>query len=136
MCGNVAGMGEPESSVTDRAAPVAADRRKRREAAAAHWRDLREMLADERAHVDALRRRDAEAARLNPDGQPIGLALSGGGIRSATFSLGVVQALAQRGLLRRIDYLSTVSGGGYIGAWLLPASIARETRRIRWARSR
>lgn len=52
----------------------------------------------------------------------IGLALSGGGIRSATFSLGVMQALAHRGLLRRIDYLSTVSGGGYIGSalsWLL-----------------
>lgn len=48
----------------------------------------------------------------------IGLALSGGGIRSATFSLGVVQALAQHGLLKYVDYLSTVSGGGYIGACL------------------
>lgn len=51
-----------------------------------------------------------------------GLALSGGGIRSATFSLGVMQALASRDLLKRMDYLSTVSGGGYIGSaltWLL-----------------
>ena len=48
----------------------------------------------------------------------VGLALSGGGIRSATFSLGVLQALAASGLLRRIDFLSTVSGGGYIGAFL------------------
>ncbi len=47
-----------------------------------------------------------------------GLALSGGGIRSATFNLGVLQALAELKLLSRIDYLSTVSGGGYIGAWL------------------
>jgi hypothetical protein len=47
-----------------------------------------------------------------------GLALSGGGIRSATFSLGVLQALAARRLLTSFDYLSTVSGGGYIGAWL------------------
>lgn len=47
-----------------------------------------------------------------------GLALSGGGIRSAAFSLGVVQALAQRGILARTDYLSTVSGGGYLGAAL------------------
>jgi hypothetical protein len=54
-----------------------------------------------------------------------GLALSGGGIRSATFCLGVLQALAQTGLLRRVDYLSTVSGGGYIGAWLA-AWIKRE----------
>ncbi len=47
-----------------------------------------------------------------------GLALSGGGIRSATFALGLVQALAAKGLLERFDYLSTVSGGGYTGAAL------------------
>jgi hypothetical protein len=47
-----------------------------------------------------------------------GLALSGGGIRSATFNLGVLQALADLGLLSKFDYLSTVSGGGYIGGWL------------------
>ncbi|MFL6658332.1 MAG: peptidoglycan-binding protein [Massilia sp.] len=46
-----------------------------------------------------------------------GLALSGGGIRSATFNLGVMQAMAEMHLLRDFDYLSTVSGGGYIGAW-------------------
>jgi hypothetical protein len=49
---------------------------------------------------------------------PIALCLSGGGIRSATFSLGVLQGLAQRGRLKDFHYLSTVSGGGYIGAWL------------------
>src|SRR5581483_1905379 len=51
-----------------------------------------------------------------------GLALSGGGIRSSTFALGVLQALAEKGYLRHFDYLSTVSGGGYIGSsltWLL-----------------
>ena len=48
----------------------------------------------------------------------IGLALSGGGIRSATFNLGVLQALARLDILRRFDYLSTVSGGGYIGSCL------------------
>ncbi len=47
-----------------------------------------------------------------------GLALSGGGIRSATFSLGVLIALARRNLLPQFDYLSTVSGGGYIGSFL------------------
>jgi Patatin-like phospholipase len=46
------------------------------------------------------------------------LCLSGGGIRSATFALGVIQGLADRGLLNAFDYLSTVSGGGYIGGWL------------------
>ena len=48
----------------------------------------------------------------------VGLALSGGGIRSATFGLGVLEGLKPLGLLKKIDYLSTVSGGGYIGAWL------------------
>ncbi len=48
----------------------------------------------------------------------IGLAFSGGGIRSATFNLGILQALAEKGLLHKFDYLSTVSGGGYIGSWL------------------
>lgn len=48
----------------------------------------------------------------------IGLALSGGGIRSATFSLGVLQRLAMHDTLREFDILSTVSGGGYIGAFL------------------
>src|SRR5271157_212471 len=47
-----------------------------------------------------------------------GLAFSGGGIRSATFNLWILQALAEKGLLRQFDYLSTVSGGGYIGSWL------------------
>lgn len=47
----------------------------------------------------------------------LGLALSGGGIRSATFNLGILQALQQKRLLGRLDYLSTVSGGGYIGGF-------------------
>ena len=48
----------------------------------------------------------------------IGLAFSGGGIRSATFNLGILRGLAKADWLRRFDYLSTVSGGGYIGGWL------------------
>ena len=46
------------------------------------------------------------------------LCLSGGGIRSATFCLGVLQGLAAQGVLGAFDLLSTVSGGGYIGSWL------------------
>jgi hypothetical protein len=45
------------------------------------------------------------------------LCLSGGGIRSATFALGVLQGLAHLGVLGKLDYLSTVSGGGYTGGW-------------------
>ncbi len=65
-----------------------------------------------------------EAAGSTPEtkwqfpGGPVGLALSGGGIRSATFNLGLLQALAKQNILRFCDYLSTVSGGGYIGSCL------------------
>jgi hypothetical protein len=44
-----------------------------------------------------------------------GLACSGGGIRSAAFCLGVLQGLQSKDVIRNMDYLSTVSGGGYIG---------------------
>ena len=46
------------------------------------------------------------------------LCISGGGIRSATFALGILQGLARCGLLDKFHFLSTVSGGGYIGSWL------------------
>lgn len=63
-------------------------------------RELRRYpLASDKSHNDA-----------------VGLALSGGGIRSAAISLGVLQALDYYGVLNKIDYLSTVSGGGYIGS--------------------
>ena len=47
----------------------------------------------------------------------MGLALSGGGIRSATFNLGLLEGLHRLDLLRLFDYLSTVSGGGYVGGF-------------------
>jgi len=47
-----------------------------------------------------------------------GLAFSGGGIRSATFHLGVLQAVQELDKLKEIDYLSTVSGGSYVGGWM------------------
>ena len=78
----------------------------------------------QQAFADELERiRDSRAMR-NPDAKKppgeslIGLAFSGGGIRSACFNLGVLQALAESRLLHKFDYLSTVSGGGYIGSWL------------------
>lgn len=51
----------------------------------------------------------------------VGLALSGGGIRSAAFCMGALQALQVAGLVKYIDYMSTVSGGGYIGSSLSAA---------------
>ncbi len=49
---------------------------------------------------------------------PTALCLSGGGIRSAAFCLGALQGFADAGSLKQFNYLSTVSGGGYIGSWL------------------
>jgi hypothetical protein len=53
----------------------------------------------------------------NLKGNLVGLALSGGGIRSATFCLGLLQEFKRQKLLSIFDYLSTVSGGGYVGGW-------------------
>jgi Patatin-like phospholipase len=63
--------------------------------------------------------------QIDPRAPLVGVALSGGGIRSATFCLGLFQALARQKLIRRIDYLSTVSGGGYFGSFL-GSAFARE----------
>lgn len=71
--------------------------------------DQLEDLLDREKHL-------IEEARGRPPSHAI--ALSGGGIRSATFSLGALQALARFGILDRMDYLSTVSGGGYLGGSL------------------
>lgn len=51
--------------------------------------------------------------------QEIGLALSGGGIRSGTIASGVLQGLEELGLLKDIGYISSVSGGGYTAGWYL-----------------
>jgi Patatin-like phospholipase len=58
-----------------------------------------------------------------------GLALSGGGIRSASFNLGFLQGLAAKQVLHRFDYLSTVSGGGFVGGWW-SAWLSRRQRAI------
>src|SRR3954447_9563671 len=81
---------------------------------------------DERAYPPKLREEEEELVvkRRQIAGDPgpggwLSVGLSGGGIRSATFSLGVFQRWASSaGFLRRIDYLSTVSGGGYLGSFL------------------
>ncbi len=107
----------------------------------------------ERAHIAAARA-DPQQFPASESGAPIaGLALSGGGIRSATFNLGLIQAFARAGKLTRFDYLSTVSGGGYIGGWLtawihrkgiaeverelarVAPSAAEEPHEVRWLRA-
>jgi len=59
----------------------------------------------------------ADALRAHADAQHAALCFSGGGVRSASFNLGVLQGFAEAGILGTVDYLSTVSGGGYIGGW-------------------
>lgn len=58
----------------------------------------------------------------------VGLTMSGGGIRSAAFSLGVSQALDAAGVFKHVDYLSTVSGGGYLGASIATTMSATDGR--------
>ena len=62
----------------------------------------------------------------------VGIALSGGGVRSAAFSLGALQKFYSRGRLRAVDFLSTVSGGGYTGA-LFSGSVMHTDGEIDWA---
>jgi hypothetical protein len=80
--------------------------------------DAETELEKLQADVEEKRQKLANLVRPSVQNGLVGLALSGGGIRSATFNLGVLQSLADLGILRFFDYLSTVSGGGYIGSWL------------------
>ena len=59
----------------------------------------------------------------------VGIGFSGGGIRSATLNLGIAQALHRRGVFDHIDYMSTVSGGGYLGS-SISSLMRRRTRTV------
>ncbi|MEM7805733.1 MAG: patatin-like phospholipase family protein, partial [Pseudomonadota bacterium] len=82
------------------------------------------------AERDWVARRRAAAGVPESD-KTTGLALSGGGIRSATFCLGVLQTLSNRRALNDVDYLSSVSGGGYIAScltWIRSQTSGRNDR--------
>jgi len=89
---------------------------------------LKEDLA-ELAAVQALNPTESDLEVLGQASQDptrptwtrVGLALSGGGIRSAAFAMGVTQALEASGIFKTIGFLSTVSGGGYVGASIVAA---------------
>nr|MBA3564982.1 patatin-like phospholipase family protein [Gammaproteobacteria bacterium] len=97
---------KPEAYASQPDDPVAAARR------ASNLRELFQGI-----HASA-KQDGGPAAPPGGNGPLSALCLSGGGIRSATFNLGIVQCLAQHRLLGRFDYLSSVSGGGYIAGWL------------------
>ena len=54
---------------------------------------------------------------MTEDGSKIGLALSGGGYRAAAYHIGVLRALHKLGVLDKVDYISSVSGGSIIAAY-------------------
>ena len=74
-----------------------------------------------RENFALLKRRYGREWRLNhgdKEAPPaLGLAMSGGGMRSAAFNIGVLQGLHEAGLLERLDLMSSVSGGGYALSW-------------------
>src|SRR6218665_4105910 len=90
---------------------------------------LDRLLAHERRYLEESRRLARQDPSPDEASVPVdpsitsprrylcGLSLSGVGIRSATFNLGLLQCLQQMGLLEMFDYLATVSGGGYIGGF-------------------
>lgn len=128
---NAEGRPDP-GDVADRAPLSRLDRQLRREAVRAHRR--REQVFGPGAD------RHDEGPHTGTAVRPANwaLALSGGGIRSATFCLGVLQELAQPsakavaglppraqaayakvgGLLPQFDYVSSVSGGGFIAGFM------------------
>ena len=59
----------------------------------------------------------------------VGIGFSGGGIRSASLNLGISQALHRAGVFDHCDYMSTVSGGGYVGSSISTLMRSRETLR-------
>lgn len=77
---------------------------------------LEALVAAELAEDEAPRH-GGERWLKHPPRDLFGLALSGGGIRSATYNLGLLQGLQDVRVLGAFDYVSTVSGGGYLGAF-------------------
>lgn len=75
-----------------------------------------EEVANRRANCTDSQNVNFPKNTFTTDNNLVGLACSGGGIRSASFCLGVIQHLISHKLFSKIDYLSTVSGGGYIGS--------------------
>lgn len=78
--------------------------------------NFRDINISEATEIQA--RRKHYSINKNEKTDAVGLSLSGGGIRSATFCLGVVQVLSDKKLMKDFDYLSTVSGGGYVGSFI------------------
>ncbi len=82
--------------------------------------DLDARFVDERRHLDGRRPK-------------IGLAMSGGGTKSAMFSHGVLHGLQATGVLQELDAISTVSGGGYAAFWYFSHAMEAQRQRTNLA---
>jgi hypothetical protein len=93
-----------------------------------------EVFAEELAEIGSRRdqvypggTRPLAAARTPTVGHGlVGIGFSGGGIRSASINLGITQALHRFGVFDHLDYMSTVSGGGYLGSSISTLMRSRE----------
>lgn len=110
--------------------------------------DFSHVVVEETEYVS--KRRKAVSAEHCSALRPIGLALSGGGIRSATFNLGLIQALQENqhqskrdgnddtsevissnsSVFECFDYVSAVSGGGYIAGCVLSTLVDAADRKL------
>ena len=90
----------------------------------------------QKLELEAIADRRQQVGIQSSTGQPcdikdtMGLALSGGGVRSASFNLGLLQSFRRFGILRLVDYLSTVSGGGYVGGYLSSLTLRDDAKQI------
>ncbi len=86
------------------------------------------LAMPDRIHYRADASSEAASAAIEaPSDHFIGLALSGGGSRSAVFATAAMEALAEHGLLDQVTHISSVSGGGFAGAYYLLNQPADET---------
>lgn len=84
-----------------------------------------EVIQKEKEHLRIRRQKLNMEHGTEAEPNWFGIALSGGGIRSATINMGFLKTLNKYGILQKADYLSSVSGGGYTHAYV--QSTAKET---------
>jgi len=95
------------------------------------YRAERELAIKKRRDYWDAKAKKSDPAQAYPppsDKDLVGLALSGGGIRSAMFNLGLLQAFERAGLMKHVDYLASVSGGGYTNGYYSTLRNSQESR--------
>jgi hypothetical protein len=81
----------------------------------------------ERAYIQQRR----AAVGVSTSAPTLALCFSGGGLRAATLSLGVLRELEARNLLKKVDLLSSVSGGSYTAAWYVSHLLPSDSETVR-----